>query len=134
MKQYVKLISQDEIINVPITMTRPNGEIVCGYNNPYNEHMWIADGFLPLVETVNPFKYSSPTYEKVDNQIIQSWKQLPGPTEEELMEARRVRYQNEADPFLLAYQGYMLEGNVEKAEIQKTLYIAKKQEIRETVI
>jgi hypothetical protein len=45
-------------------------------------------------------------------------------------EQRRQAYQAECDQYLIAYQGYLLEGNVEKAEEQKQLYLAKKEEIR----
>lgn len=45
-------------------------------------------------------------------------------------EQRRLAYQQECDKYLIAYQGYLLEGNIEKAEEQKQLYLAKKNEIR----
>jgi hypothetical protein len=45
-------------------------------------------------------------------------------------EQRRQAYQVEADQYLIAYQGYLLEGNIEKAEEQKALYLVKKEEIR----
>ena len=46
-------------------------------------------------------------------------------------EQRRVAYQTECDQYLIAYQGYLLEGNTEKAEEQKQLYLAKKNKIRQ---
>lgn len=50
------------------------------------------------------------------------------PTTESL---RQLAYTQQADQYLIAYIGYTIEGNTEKAEEQKALYIAKKTEIRE---
>lgn len=57
--------------------------------------------------------------------------QVAEPIELSIEEQRRQAYQAEADQYLIAYQGYLLEGNIEKAEEQKALYLSKKQEIRE---
>ena len=57
--------------------------------------------------------------------------QVIEPIEIPIEEQRRQTYQAEADQYLIAYQGYLLEGNIEKAEEQKALYLSKKQEIRE---
>lgn len=46
-------------------------------------------------------------------------------------EQRRLAYQQECDKYLIAYQGYLLEGNIEKAEEQKQLYLEKKNKIRQ---
>ena len=45
-------------------------------------------------------------------------------------ELRRQAYEAEADRYLTAYQGYLLEGNLEAAENCKQAYLAKKREIR----
>ena len=74
--------------------------------NP-SEAQIFADGWV---------EYIPPTYE---------------PTPIDVEEQRRQAYQMECDQYLIAYHGYLLEGNVEKAEEQKVLYLAKKEEIRE---
>lgn len=48
-------------------------------------------------------------------------------------EQRRHMYETLADQYLLAYNGYMLEGMTDKAEEQKQLYLSVKAEIRRTV-
>lgn len=73
--------------------------------NPSEEQI-LADGWV---------EYVPPTYE---------------PTPIDVEEQRREAYKAEADQYLIAYQGYLLEGNIEKAEEQKQLYLAKKEEIR----
>jgi ABC-type multidrug transport system ATPase subunit len=73
--------------------------------NPSKEQI-LADGWI---------EYIPPTYE---------------PTPIDVEEQRRQAYQIECDQYLIAYQGYLLESNVEKAEVQKALYLAKKEEIR----
>lgn len=73
--------------------------------NPSKEQI-LADGWV---------EYIPPTYE---------------PTPIDVEEQRRQAYQAECDQYLIAYQGYLLEGNAEKAEEQKSLYLAKKEEIR----
>ena len=57
--------------------------------------------------------------------------QVAEPIEVSIEEQRKQAYQAEADQYLIAYHGYMLEGELEKAEEQKALYLAKKAEIRE---
>jgi hypothetical protein len=49
------------------------------------------------------------------------------PSNEEL---RRAAYEAEADPFARAYTGYILEGNIVKAEEAKKLYLKTKNSIR----
>jgi hypothetical protein len=56
--------------------------------------------------------------------------QVAEPIEVSIEEQRREAYKAEADQYLIAYQGYLLEGNIEKAEEQKALYLVKKEEIR----
>lgn len=48
-------------------------------------------------------------------------------------EQRRQAYEQECDPFSMAYVGYMLEGNEEAAAGCKAAYLAKKAEIRERI-
>ena len=57
--------------------------------------------------------------------------QVAEPIEIPIEEQRRQAYQAEADQYLIAYQGYLLECDAVKAEEQKQLYLSKKQEIRE---
>lgn len=45
-------------------------------------------------------------------------------------EERRSKYAEQADRYLLAYQGYLLEGDTEKAQEQKKLYLQTKAAIR----
>ena len=52
------------------------------------------------------------------------------PTAEELSEERKRAYETECDQYLIAYQGYLLEGNTAAAENCKQAYLAKKREIR----
>lgn len=46
-------------------------------------------------------------------------------------ELRQNAYKEEADQYLIAYQGYMAEGDNIKAEEQLQLYLIKKNEIRQ---
>ena len=57
--------------------------------------------------------------------------QVAEPIKISIEEQRRQAYQAECDQYLIAYQGYLLESNIEKAEEQKALYLARKEEIRE---
>lgn len=45
-------------------------------------------------------------------------------------EERRTQYAEQADKYLLAYHGYLLENDQENAEKQKTLYLQTKAAIR----
>ena len=73
----------------------------------------------------------NPTEELI---LADGWEEYIPPTYEptliDIEEQRRQAYQAECDQYLIAYQGYALEGNLEKAEEQKTLYLEKKNEIR----
>lgn len=59
--------------------------------------------------------------------------QVAEPTEISVEEQRRQAYQAEADQYLIAYHGYLIEGEIEKAEEQKQLYLTKKNEIRNNI-
>lgn len=52
----------------------------------------------------------------------------PKPDPEQL---REMAYRAEADQYLMAYEGYLVEGKILEADEQKALYLAKKAEIRE---
>ena len=69
---------------------------------------------------------------------------LPGESEDDFVEfdnkqeytpapeqLREMAYRAEADQYLMAYEGYIAEGKIAEADEQKTLYMAKKAEIRE---
>lgn len=43
---------------------------------------------------------------------------------------REAAYRAEADQYLIAYEGYLVEGKTSEAEEQKTLYLAAKAKIR----
>lgn len=47
---------------------------------------------------------------------------------------RRAAYEAECDQYLIAYQGYMLEGNTAAAENCRAAYLAKKAEIRARIV
>lgn len=85
-----------------------------------------------IIVSVNGKQVINPTEEQI---LADGWKeyipQVAEPIEISIEEQRRGAYQTEADQYLIAYQGYLLEGDVVKAEEQKALYLSKKQEIRE---
>lgn len=94
-------------------------------------------GYLPLGENVRPtadegYEVVAMGYEIKGGAIVRTWEQVPIPpkTEEELAEERKRAYEAECDQHLIAYQGYLLEGDLEAAEICKQAYLAKKREIR----
>lgn len=85
-----------------------------------------------IIVSVNGKQVINPSEEQI---LADGWveyiPQVAEPIEIPIEEQRRQAYQSEADQYLIAYQGYLLEGNIEKAEEQKQLYLAKKEEIRE---
>lgn len=84
-----------------------------------------------IIVSVNGKQVINPSEEQI---LADGWKeympQVAEQVEISIEEQRRQAYQVEADQYLIAYQGYLLEGNIEKAEEQKALYLAKKEEIR----
>lgn len=84
-----------------------------------------------IIVVVDGKQVINPTEEQI---IADGWveyvPQVAEPIEIPIEEQRRQAYQAECDQYLIAYQGYLLEGNAEKAEEQKALYLAKKEEIR----
>lgn len=85
-----------------------------------------------IIVSVNGKQVINPSEEQI---LADGWveyiPQVAEQVEIPIEEQRRHAYQAEADQYLIAYQGYLVEGNVEKAEEQKQLYLSKKQEIRE---
>lgn len=85
-----------------------------------------------IIVSVGGKQVINPSEEQI---LADGWKeytpQVAQPIEIPIEEQRRQAYQQECDQYLIAYQGYLLEGNAEKAEEQKALYLSKKQEIRE---
>ena len=82
-----------------------------------------------IIVSVGGKQVINPTEEQI---LADGWNeytpQVAEPIEVSIEEQRRQAYQAEADQYLIAY---LLEGNAEKAEEQKALYLSKKQEIRE---
>ena len=76
----------------------------------------------------------NPTVEQI---IADGWVEYQAPVVEaqeiSAEERRRQAYQVECDQYLIAYHGYILEGELEKAEEQKQLYLQKKNEIRDNL-
>lgn len=58
----------------------------------------------------------------------------PEPEPVDTAELRRAAYEAECDQYLIAYQGYLLEGNTAAAENCRKAYLAKKTEIRRRIV
>lgn len=82
-----------------------------------------ADGtiFNPNAETLYKYGYEPYVAPKVEAEPIPATEQ------------RRMAYEQECDPYSMAYVGYMLEGNEEAAEACKAQYLTKKAEIRKRI-
>jgi hypothetical protein len=52
------------------------------------------------------------------------------PTNEEISQMRQSAYEAECDPYLVAYQGYLVEGDTAKAESARKAYLKAKAEVR----
>jgi hypothetical protein len=52
------------------------------------------------------------------------------PTQEEISQMRQTAYEAECDPYLVAYQGYLVEGDEAKAESARKAYLRAKAEVR----
>lgn len=52
------------------------------------------------------------------------------PTNEEISQMRQSAYEAECDPYLVAYQGYLVEGDEAKAESARLAYLRAKAEVR----
>jgi hypothetical protein len=55
---------------------------------------------------------------------------IPQPTQEEISQMRQSAYEAECDPYLVAYQGYLVEGDTAKAESARKAYLKAKAEVR----
>lgn len=55
---------------------------------------------------------------------------IPQPTQEEISQMRQEAYEAECDPYLVAYQGYLVEGDEAKAESARKAYLKAKTEVR----
>ena len=53
-----------------------------------------------------------------------------GKTAEEIAEERKKAYTEECDPYLVAYQGYLVEGDEAKADSARKAYLRAKAEVR----
>lgn len=53
-----------------------------------------------------------------------------GKTADEIAEERKKAYTEECDPYLVAYQGYLVEGDEVKAESARKAYLRAKAEVR----
>jgi hypothetical protein len=53
-----------------------------------------------------------------------------GKTADEIAEERKRAYTEECDPYLVAYQGYLVEGDTAKAESARRAYLKAKAEVR----
>jgi hypothetical protein len=53
-----------------------------------------------------------------------------GKTADEIAEERKRAYTEECDPYLVAYQGYLVEGDTAKAESARLAYLKAKAEVR----
>lgn len=77
--------------------------------------------FNPTAETLKAHGYEPYVAPKVEAEPIPA------------SEQRRMAYEVECDPLLIASLGYEAEGNTEAAEACKAQYLAKKAEIRERI-
>jgi hypothetical protein len=94
-------------------------------NKPSNLDGWVAvDGTLPPRPIAEDD--TEPRLMLKDGQLV--WQ--VGKTEAEIAEERKRAYTEECDPYLVAYQGYLVEGDTEKAESARKAYLKAKAEVR----
>jgi hypothetical protein len=92
---------------------------------PSNMDGWVAvDGSLPPRPIAEDD--TEPRLMLVDGQLV--W--MIGKTAEEIAEERKKAYTEECDPYLVAYQGYLVEGDEAKAESARRAYLKAKAEVR----
>ena len=114
----MKYIHKNQVINAEFA-NYPQYQFEDRFNN-----------FVALNEEQSQFHTNNPTasvQEIWDCQLTTIVEAIQ-PTNEEL---REQAYRAEADQYLIAYNGYLLEGKSTDAEEQRLLYLAKKAEIRE---
>jgi hypothetical protein len=93
-------------------------------NKPSNLDGWVAvDGSLPPKPIADD---TEPRLMLKDGQLV--WQ--TGKTEAEIAEERKKAYTEECDPYLVAYQGYLVEGDTAKAESARLAYLRAKAEVR----
>ena len=93
-------------------------------NKPSNMYGWTAvQGTLPPRPIAED---TEPRLMLVDGQLV--WQ--VGKTEAEIAEERKKAYTEECDPYLVAYQGYLVEGDEAKAESARKAYLRAKAEVR----
>lgn len=106
-------------------VTDENVVIATTINKPSNLDGWVAvQGTLPPRPIAEDD--TEPRLMLVDGQLV--W--LTGKTAEEIAEERKRAYTEECDPYLVAYQGYLVEGDTEKAESARRAYLKAKAEVR----
>lgn len=81
--------------------------------------VWDGTAIVWQYEPTVPMPEPEPTYEEP-----------PPPTNEEISQMRQEAYVAECDPFLTAYQGYLVEGDEVKAESARKAYLKAKAEVR----
>lgn len=89
-----------------------------------------GDGYIAYNGTLPPRPHSEddtePRLMLKDGQLV--WQ--VGKTAEEIAEERKRAYEAECDPYLVAYQGYLVEGDEAKAESARKAYLKAKAEVR----
>jgi hypothetical protein len=103
--------------------TNERGEVVC-VSAVQMQGATAYDGAMPprpIAEDDN-----EPRLMLVDGQLV--WQ--VGKTEAEIAEERKRAYTEECDPYLVAYQGYLVEGDTAKAESARKAYLRAKAEVR----
>lgn len=132
MNNYAKLIN-GHLEYAPNAIQTDEG-LVC---NPRPDKL-IPLGYKEVIfdeqpEPSDPPKHYRETYTEEADRIRIGWEEYapepePTPNPEQL---REEAYRAEADQYLLAYEGYLVEGRTQEAEEQKALYLAAKAKIRE---
>lgn len=131
MNYYAKLVN-GHLEYAPSAIQTDEG-LVC---NPRPDKL-IPLGYKEVIyenqpEPTDPPKHYREAYTEEADCIRVSWEEYtpepePMPNPEQL---REEAYRAEADQYLLAYEGYLVEGKTQEAEEQKALYLAAKAEIR----
>ena len=94
-------------------------------HKPSNMDGWTAvDGAMPPRPIAEDD--TEPRLMLVDGQLV--WQ--VGKTADEIAEERKKAYTEECDTYLVAYQGYLVEGDEVKAESARKAYLKAKAEVR----
>jgi hypothetical protein len=97
---------------------------IISYVKPKNTAEWIAVAEMPPKPITEDD--TEPRLMLVDGALV--WQ--VGKTAEEIAEERKKAYTEECDPYLVAYQGYLVEGDTAKAESARKAYLRAKAEVR----